>query len=595
MTWEVAVLLLLISGALVAFALELFPIEVTALTVLALLVVTGILDPEEAVSGFSNKAVITIGALFVLSRALLETGVLESGAYWLSQQVGERRWLGIAIFLAITALLSGFLNNTAIVAIFIPLALSLCRRFNMSPSKVLLPLAYVATLGGMLTVIGTSTNLLVSSLLERSGLEPIGMFELTPVAAILLVVGLVYTVLGAERLLPDRTGESLGDRYNLQAFLTEVQVSPSSRIVGRVVRDLKLPERYQINIVAILRGDRSITHDLANRIMRVGDILILETGWDNLKRFLHEQRVELLPDIRLDEQELARQGQVIVEAMIPYTSRLIGKTLKESQFAHRYGALVLALRRHGETLYTRLADIPLRASDCLLLMTSTQRLQELRINEDLQNISQLDLGITRRRFWWLPLVVLPAVVCLAALGVADVLSAALVGAILILVTGVLEPATVYRAIEWPVVFLIAAFVPVGDAMVTTGAADWLASTLVSAVHLLPAHWYSWAGLSILFLATALMTQVLSNSGTAILMVPVALSFSHTLGVDARPFMIAVCLAASADFMTPVGYQTNMMVLGPGAYRFVDYLRFGAPMTLVVWILCSVLIPVFWSF
>lgn len=595
MTWETAILLLIVGGALVAFALELFAIEVTALTVLALLVVLGIVSPEEAVSGFSNKAVVTIGALFVLSRALLETGALESGAYWLSQQVGERRWLGITIFLAITAVLSGFLNNTAIVAIFIPLALSLCRRFNISPSKVLLPLSYMAIVGGTLTVIGTSTNLLVSSLLEASGLEPIRMFELTPVAAVLVVIGLVYTVLGAQRLLPERAGESLGARYNLQAFLTEVQVSPNSRILGRVVRDLKLPERYEISIVAILRGNRTITHDLANRIMRVGDILILEARWDNLKRFLNEQRVELLPDIRLDEKELARQGQVVVEAMIPYTSRLIGKTLKESQFAHRYGALVLALRRHGETLYTRLADIPLRASDCLLLLTNTQRLRELRINEDLQNISRLDLGISRRRFWWLPLVVLPAVVCLAAFGVADVLSAALVGAILILVTGVLEPATVYRSIEWPVLFLIAAFVPVGEAMVRTGAADWLAGTLLEAVHMLPSPWYAWGGLFLLYLVTSLLTEVSSNQASAILMVPVALSFSHGLDVDPRPFLIAVCLAASASFMTPLGYQTNMMVHGPGGYRFVDYLRFGAPLNLVVWLVSSALIPVFWSF
>lgn len=595
MTWETAILLLIVGGALVAFALELFAIEVTALTVLALLVVLGIVSPEEAVSGFSNKAVVTIGALFVLSRALLETGALESGAYWLSQQVGERRWLGITIFLAITAVLSGFLNNTAIVAIFIPLALSLCRRFNISPSKVLLPLSYMAIVGGTLTVIGTSTNLLVSSLLEASGLEPIRMFELTPVAAVLVVIGLVYTVLGAQRLLPERAGESLGARYNLQAFLTEVQVSPNSRILGRVVRDLKLPERYEISIVAILRGNRTITHDLANRIMRVGDILILEARWDNLKRFLNEQRVELLPDIRLDEKELARQGQVVVEAMIPYTSRLIGKTLKESQFAHRYGALVLALRRHGETLYTRLADIPLRASDCLLLLTNTQRLRELRINEDLQNISRLDLGISRRRFWWLPLVVLPAVVCLAAFGVADVLSAALVGAILILVTGVLEPAIVYRSIEWPVLFLIAAFVPVGEAMVRTGAADWLAGTLLEAVHMLPSPWYAWGGLFLLYLVTSLLTEVSSNQASAILMVPVALSFSHGLDVDPRPFLIAVCLAASASFMTPLGYQTNMMVHGPGGYRFVDYLRFGAPLNLVVWLVSSALIPVFWSF
>ncbi|MFZ0428148.1 MAG: SLC13 family permease [Acidobacteriota bacterium] len=594
MPFEVAFMLVFIVATLVVFALEIFPIEVTAMGMLGLLILLGFIEPQEAVAGLSNKAVVTIGALFVVSRALVKTGILEIGAFWLSQRVRNHEWLGITVFLIVTALLSGFLNNTAVVAIFIPLALSLSKRFRISPSKILLPLSYVAIFGGMITVIGTSTNLLVSSLAERAGQPPIRMFEFIPLAAILLVLGLTYVVIAGRRSLPERTSaSSLATNFNLASYLVEVQVPADSRLIGRTCRDVQIRERYGLTVVAILRGETDITKVVAFEPIQEGDILIIEGNFDDVLRLRNDQKVSLLPGIEVDERNLTPEGHKIGEALVPVTSRLIGKTLKESDFGHQFNALVLALRRHGETLYSRLADTPLRASDCLLLMTTPQRLTELRYSDNLQVVSELETSLHRERFWWLPLVLFPTIVLLAVSGMVEILEAAVLGAILLLLLGVLKNQEAYRSIEWSVLFLIAAFVPVGTAMERTGTADFIAHGILSLITSFPAEWHGFVGISLIYLITSLLTQMVSNNASAIILTPVALSLASSLSLNPRPFLIAICFAASAEFMTPMGYQTNMMVYGPGGYRFMDYVRFGAPLNLCFWILASLLIPLIW--
>jgi di/tricarboxylate transporter len=594
MTFEVAFMLAFIVATLVVFALELFPIEVTAMGMLGVLIVLGFVTPEEAVSGLSNKAVVTIGALFVLSRALVKTGILEFGAYWLSRRVGTNKWLGISVFLIVTALVSGFLNNTAVVAVFIPLALGLCSRFEISPSKVLLPLSYAALMGGMLSVIGTSTNLLVSALAENAGEPPIRMFDFVPLSSILLVLGLGYALILGRHVLPERASpNSLATNFNLSSYLVEFQISPDSRLIGRSCRDVRLRERYGLTVVAILRGQAGITEGVGFEPLRAEDILIVEGNFDDVLRLRNDQRVTLLPGIDVDESDLTPQGHRIGEALVPVTSRLIGKTLKESEFAHQFNALVLALRRHGETIYSRLADIPLRASDCLLLMTTPDRLAELRHSDNLQVVSELETSLQRERFWWLPLVLLPIIVLLAVSETVQILESAVLGAVLLLLLGVLKNQEAYRSIEWSVLFLIAAFVPVEDAMVRTGTADFLAQSILSLVHSFPPQWHGFVSVSLVYLITAVMTQMVSNNAAAIILTPVAFSLASSLSIQPRPLLFAICFAASAAFMTPMSYQTNMMVYGPGAYRFVDYLRFGIPLNVVFWILTTLLIPWIW--
>jgi len=596
MTLEVATMLILILAAFVLFALELVPVEVTAMSFLALLVGLGFVSLEESLAGLSNKAVVTIGALFIISRALMKTGALEIGAYHLSRRVGERKWLGIAILLVSAGVLSGFLNNTAVIVVFIPLALSLCRRFHISPTRVLLPLSYVSIIGGMLTLIGTSTNLLVSSIAEMEGVEPLKMFEFFHIGFIFLVIGLAYCIILGRHFLPSRISpDSLTSKYDISGYLTEVQIGEESGLVGSNCRQANLRQRYGVSVLSVIRDGTRLSTGVGRTPLQSYDLLILEGSMEDVLRMSREQKLQLLPDIHPDESEFLRQGQVVIETLIPNTSDFRGRTLRSLEFKQHYGALVLAIRRHGETIRQRISDVALKSADSLLLLVRKENIKEFMHSTELLLISEADLELHRERFWWLPLLVFPLIVLSAVFGLMDILTAALVGAISVLILGVIKPQEAYHSVDWPVIFLIASFVPVGTAMINTGTADFLASMIISVSRWFSGDLESYLTLAFFYLLTSVMTQVVSNNAAAIILTPVAISLAHTEGIEPHAFLIAICFAASAAFMTPLGYQTNLMVYAPGGYRFSDYVRFGAPLNILLWILASLLIPYFWPF
>jgi di/tricarboxylate transporter len=594
--FEAFLLLAFLVATLALFFFEVLSVEVTALALLSALLLTGLVTLEQAFAGFSNPAVLTIGGLFVLSHALVKTGFLEIVADRLSRRFGNRRWMGLAVFLLMVAMMSGFLNNTAVVAMSIPLAIDLCRRFGLSPSRVLIPLSYAAIFGGTLTLIGTSTNLLVSAEARRAGVAEIGMFEFTPLGAIFLVVGLGYVLVLAPRLLPERAPtESLTRKYELAEFLTELRVLADSKAIGSTVRDLDLSHRFDVTALALLRGERRYTEDLRVLRLQPEDILIVRGAMASLLRVRDELGIALLSDVKLTDQELASDEQVVVEALISPGSSLIGRTLQEVDFRRHYGGFVLAVRREEATLRERLARTRLRFSDTLLVMTTRPRLEELRANDDLITTTELDLQLHKRRFWWLPLVLIPAIMLVAATGISELLVGVLVSAVALLALGVIATRESYRAVDWSVIVFIAAFIPVGAAMDNTGLDGLLASSVLFPVSFLPQGVAPWLALSLLYLVTSIMTETITNNATAIVLTPVGISMASQLGVDPRPFIFAVCFAASASFMTPTGYQTNMMVYGPGSYRFLDFSRFGTPLNFLFWVVASVLIPVFWPF
>ncbi|HVS13360.1 MAG TPA: SLC13 family permease [Thermoanaerobaculia bacterium] len=592
MTWLIALMLGLIVLALIAFALEIVPLEVVALAFLGTVFLLGLVTPEEALAGFSNKAVVAIGALFVLSHALTKTGLVGAAAEKIETWATRRRWLGVSVLLGGVALLSGFLNNTAIVAIFIPLALDLCRRLELSPSRVLMPLSFASIFGGTLTLIGTSTNLLVSSIAQEAGQPPIAMFEFTLLGLIFLVVGLTYVTLFAHRLLPERIGaQELEERYDLGGYLTELRVSEESALVGQTLTVARLGERFGVSVLEVLRGDRRYDR-IAGLLLQPGDRLVAQGTVDDIVKL----RKELGLDVRAQELEsgLAEEdaGRVIAEALVHPSSALVGHTLAEVGFRQRYRAFVLGIRRYGSPIQRRLGHTVLRAWDALLLVVPSQRLTEVERDADLIVLAQHREPVDRPRGWWLVLLVLPAVVALSAFDVIEIAIGALLGVVLLLVTRTVDPREAYRAVDWGVLFLIAAFVPVGQAVINTGTADFIAAGVVKLAGLLPVA-EPIAVLSLLYLCTSLLTQMVSNAAAAIVVTPIALSLAQTLGVDPRPYLVAVCFAASAEFMTPMGYQTNMMVYAPGGYRFLDYTRFGAPLNLSFWLLATLLIPRFW--
>jgi di/tricarboxylate transporter len=593
---EATLLLIFLAAALASFFFELLPVDVTALCLLFALVVSGLVPLDTAVAGFSNKGVLTIGGLFVLSHALVRTGLLEIVGERLSTRFGRRRWIGIAVLLGLVALMSGFLNNTAVVAMTIPLAVEVCRRLQVSPSKVLMPLSFAAIFGGTLTLIGTSTNLLVSSIVEVAGARPLGMFEFTPLGIVFLAAGLGYVLLLAPRALPERAEiESLTREFEMGAYLTELRVIEGSKLVGKTVRDIRMSERFDVIVLAVIRDAERITEKLRSVRFRPDDVLVVRGGTAGLVRLRNETGVALLSDVKLTDEELSGDEQVVVEALVSPNSGLIGKTLHDVDFRRSYGAFVLAIRREQATLRERLARTPLRFADTLLLVSSQDRLDELRRNQDLVVTSELDLRLRRERLWWLPLLLIPSIMVLAATGVIDLLVGVMGAVVLLLALRVIGPQESYRAVEWRVIFFIAAFIPVGDAMFRTGLADVLAAAVLAPGAVAPPGLAPWVAVSALYLVTSLATETVTNNAAAIVLTPVALAMAAELGVDARPLIFAVCFAASASFMTPTGYQTNMMVYGAGNYRFADFTKFGAPLNLLFWVLASLLIPVMFPF
>ena len=595
MTVEIALLLALLGGTFVLFILEVLPIEVPALALLAALLLLGLVDVEEALSGLSNPAVVAIGALFVLSYALTKTGLLEVGVEFLERRVGHRKRLAVGLLLATVGVLSGFLNNTAIVAIFVPVAASLCSRLELSPSRVLLPLSYAAIFGGTLTLIGTSTNLLVSSVAADAGLEPFGMFEFTPFGAILLLVGLTYVLVFAPRLLPERVapGDPTG-RYELDGYLTEVRVEAGSALIGRTCEELGVGRTYDVNLLAVLRDAQRYSESVGRVPLEPGDVLLVQGRLEEMVRLRKELGVALLPDAKPTGEELAIGDLLTVEVLVGRGSPLVGHTLQELDFRRSFGAFVMAIRRHGATLRDKVALTRLHAWDALLMLVPRERLEQLRRSQDVVVLREHQLKLTRERGWWLVLLVLPAAVVAAALGLLEIAAAALLGVVALLVSRVLAPREVYDSIDWGVILLIAALVPVGHAMTRTGAAALLAKGVIAGAEYLPLD-TPYAVLALLYLCTSLLTQMISNAAAALVVAPIAISLAAGLGVEPRPFLVAVAFAASAEFMTPMGYQTNLMVYAPGGYRFLDYTRFGAPLNLLFWLLATLLIPRFWAF
>ncbi len=586
------VLLAIIVFALLSFAFQWMPLDVTALTVLGLLLVFGLVTPEEAIAGFSNPAVVTVMMMFILSHGLVESGVINRIGYRISHISGESPWRATITLLVVSGVLSAFINNTAAVAIFMPLAMMLARHFKFSPSRILIPLSYVSIAGGTCTLIGTSTNLLVSSLAVEAGMEPFGIFELTAFGGILFVVALVYNVLVPMRTLPPRAAsDSLTNKYSMGPYLTELRVPSTSPLVASTVLDKGISERFNLNVLEIIRGRQKISQDIRNTELQAEDVLLVRGAMEDIVALRGHYGLLLLSDTKLEDASLTDSTNVLAEMQVAPQSQLAGRTLREIDFRKRYGCFVLALNRTGDLIRDKVAFIPLQPWDILLTFGPRSRIEGLGQQDDFLPIGELDLKIRLTPRWWVAVAVIPTVVLLAAFGVFGILKAAILGVVVLLVTRSLTIQQAYRSINWTVIFLLAAILPLGVAMVKTG----LAATLGEQIVRIGGPLGPTGVLAAIVITTALLTETVSNNSAAVLMVPIALYTAEALGVDGRPMVMAVTFAASMSFMTPIGYQTNTMVYGPGAYRFSDYLRAGAPLALAGWIMAVLLIPLIWPF
>ena len=597
MTPDIAIVLGIITLMFVLFVKEIFPLDVTALVVLIIFLVIGNLTLEEAISGFSNQAVITIAVLFILSHALQKSGILEYGVVRLNKLTERSKLLGLTVFLITVAFASAFVNNTAIVAIFIPLTIRLAQKYNLSPSKLLIPLSYIAIMGGTLTLVGTSTNLLVNSIYVNTTMaEPLGMFEFSRYGIFILLIGLLYIIFAVPFILPSRTvTSSLTQSYHMGGYLTELKVAEESPMVGRTFMERSINKNYDITVLDIIREGMVISKNIRNTIIHPGDVLFVRGSLENFLRMKEVEKVTMLTDEKLTQAELIHDDNTLVECLLTQQSELVGKSLMEINFRRRFGSFILAIRREGAILRRKIAHVMLRAFDTLLVYGPRDKIKELSESGNFIVLGEIEATLQKNRFWWVSLVVIISAVFLAALGLVPILKGALVGMIILLVLRVISTNEAYQTINWQVIVLIAALIPIGIVIQKSGTSEWLATAMNNLVEQFDPALRPVVMVSLIYLMTMMLTEMASNAATAIIMTPIAISVAMQIGLDPKPFIFSVCFAASASFITPIGYQTNLMVYGPGGYKFSDYVKVGLPLAIFLWIMATFLIPVLWPF
>ena len=608
----IAVVFLVVLAALLLFVTEPVPVDVTAIGVLvALLLIqpasvalaaAGLVDgpillfpsyPADALSGFSSEATLTVLAMFILSDGVQRTGVVQRVGARIATVTGDSQSRQLGASIGVVAPISGFINNTAAVAILLPMVTDLAHRGGTSPSKLLLPLSYASMFGGMLTLIGTSTNILASELSGRLIGRSFTMFEFTQLGIVVSVVGTVYLLTVGRWLTPERIKPKLDltEEFEMAEYLTEVVVRPDSPLVGQRVGKALVETDFDVDLLQLIRGDDTFLEPLGPKEIQAGDVFAIRADRDTLVELLGVEGLDAVPTA-VDEAELETEDAAdsLVELVVAPGSALPGKSLASASFRRRYDATVLALRRGDDLIRRRMDDITLRVGDTLLVQATAESIDRLDATRDLIVAQEIDRHDYRGDKIPVAIGIVVGVVALAALEVLPIVVAALAGALAMVATGCLRPTELYESVQWDVVFLLAGVIPLGIALEATGAASLLASLVVATGDVLPLV----GVLGAFYVLTAVLTNVISNNASVVLMIPVAAEAATTLGANAFSFVLAVTFAASTAFMTPVGYQTNLFVYGPGGYRFGDYLRVGGPLQLVFAVVTTAGIAAIWG-
>ncbi|MEM9968946.1 MAG: SLC13 family permease [Pseudomonadota bacterium] len=575
--------LAVVAGMFVLFVRETLPTEVVALGGVAALLVSGVLPYEAAQTVLSNPAPWTIAAMFIVVGALVRTGALDVLTQLAERAARTNPRMAVAGVILSVMSASAIMNNTPVVVVMIPVVVQLSKTLGTKASKLLIPLSYAAIMGGSLTLLGTSTNLLVDGVARDQGLAPFGIFEILPIGLIVCAWGLTYMALIGHRLLPDRDSMAmmLSDRSKMK-FFTEAVIPPDSNLIGREVLDVKLFQRDGVRLIDVIRGDRSLRRQLKGVTLQIGDRVVLRTEMTELLSLQRNKELK-----RVDQ--LSAVETRTVEVLITPGCKMVGRSLGAMRLRRRYGVYPLAVHRRNQNIGRQLDDLIVKVGDTLLLEGAAEDIQRLAADMEMVDVSQPSARAYRRGHAPIAIAALLGIVALAALNVAPLLLLAIVAVAVVLITGCIDAEEAFSFVDGRLLALIFAMLAVGAGLQNSGAITLLVEAAAPLLKDLPPAFVIFC----LFLLTTFLTEIVSNNAVAVIMTPIAISLALALSLDPRPLVVAVMIAASCAFATPIGYQTNTLIYGPGGYKFTDFIRVGAPLNLSMSLIVSSVIPIFW--
>ncbi|MFP4157602.1 MAG: SLC13 family permease [Opitutales bacterium] len=605
MTWEILFVFGLLAFAIVSFVLEKISADMTSLTVFGLLIFVSMLAQssdlpslDQTLMVFSNSAPLTIAAMFIISSALERTGAIDLITSYLRKLVRLPYRGFIFVMVLGVAAVSAFVNNTPVVIVLMPVMLSLSREMGVASSKLLIPLSYASIFGGTCTLLGTSTNLLASGILRDAGEDPIGMFELAAVGLPILAAGSIYLVLFGNKLLPHReTLTSILSEEERKEFITEAFVRSGSDLHGKIAEESGLLRGRGIRLLEIVRHGVAVPGNPVKQRLQYGDRLVLSCRPSGVAEANSMKGVTLPHEITESLETIVTDEGALVEGIVAPRASIAGKTLGEINFRQRFRMVVVAVHRKGTNQRERLSSLRLQEGDTLLMMGSSTAIESLANSDEIIALDRPRVPARSIRAK-MPIAIAATVgiVTLASLNLVPIVAAVSLGLVIVLLTGCIKPKEAYASVEWSILVIIFGMLALGQAMDSTGASQLIAENITDLVRsIAPAHLQSLFMLALIYIITSAFTEFLSNNAAVALMVPIALGIAATMGVDPRPFVVGSCIAASASFATPIGYQTNTYVYGVGGYRFTDFTKVGLPLNLICFTVTVLVVPRFWSF